>query len=110
MLINVWLGTPSILTWTAPSDGNLHRVLVFAVLHVTSNETGGQCSITVTLPDGTTSQKTVFSAAQNTGVFWPISFSYPQMQLIEAGTTVTVAQTSALTGGASTVWFELWGS
>lgn len=103
-------GTGTIITWTAPNDGLLHRVLVMAVLHVTSNETGGQVSVTVTIPDGTVSQKNLFSAAQNTGIFWPISFSYPQQQLVEANTAVTVAQTSALTGGAAVVWVEIWGS
>ena len=34
--------TPNILSWTAPNDGNMHRLIVFATLHVTSSETGGK--------------------------------------------------------------------
>jgi hypothetical protein len=103
-------GTGNIVTWTTPNDGLLHRVLIVAVLHVTSAETGGQCSLLTTLPDGTAVNKTLFSASQAAGEFWPISFSTPQLQPVQANTAVTVTQASALTAGAATVWVELWGA
>ena len=34
-------GTPTILTWTPPNDGQVHRVLLIAQENVTVAETGG---------------------------------------------------------------------
>jgi hypothetical protein len=96
--------------WTAPNDGLLHRLVVIAVKHVTSGETGGVIAITTVIPDGTSSQKTLLSGTQAAGVFWPINASYSQQQLLQANAAVTVTQTSALTAGASVAWVELWGS
>lgn len=107
---NLVNGTGNIISWTAPNDGLLHRVLVFAVLHVTSSETGGQISVSADIPDGTSAAKNLFSAGQVTGMYWPITFSYPQQQLVQANTAVTVLQNSALTAGAAVMWAELWGS
>ena len=48
-------GTGNIITWTTPNDGGLHRIAVFASIHVTSTETNGVIALTYTLPDGTAS-------------------------------------------------------
>jgi hypothetical protein len=98
-------GTPTILSWTAPNDGQMHRVLLLAGLNVTSDETGGQVKLTLTQPDGSTRGPTIFSAAQSAGTQGVI-----QDGLVKAGSTVTLAQSSALTGGAAVVFAELWGS
>jgi hypothetical protein len=99
-------GTPTILTWTAPNDGQQHRVQVFASLHVTSTETGGVINLTGVFPDGTSATFQLIAGSQGSGTFSP----NPARQIIvEAGQTVTVTQT-ALTGGAAVLWAEIWGS
>jgi hypothetical protein len=100
-------GTPSILTWTTPNDGKQHRFLVLASLDVTSAETGGQVTVTYNTPDGGAGSHTLFSANTAGGVFTPVA-SF--MIICEANTTVTIAQATALTVGAATVWAEIWGS
>jgi len=99
-------GTPTILTWAVPNDGLLHRVLVISTMDVTSTETGGGVVVNVTLPDGTTGQPTLYSSGKSAGM---VNANYVACQ-VKAGSTVTVAQASALTGGASTVWAEIWGA
>lgn len=102
--------TGTIRSWQAPADGNSHRVILIASLHVTSAETGGQVIFAVTLPDGTTDNKQMFGAGQSAGVYTPLDFSCPQMQIIEPGSTVAITQNSALTAGAAVLFAELWGS
>lgn len=101
-------GTGNILTWTAPSDGALHRVLTFANKHVSSAETGGQVQITVTLPDGTPGTGQLFAGSQGTG--WQTASGVALWAFIQAGSTVTIKQSTALTAGTSVLWAELWGS
>jgi hypothetical protein len=108
---NLANSTGTIISWTAPNDGALHRVMIFGELHVTSTETGGRVDLLLTLPDGTASTKTMFAAAQSTAVVaYPASQSCPQLFLIEANTTVSISQGTALTGGAAVMWAELWAS
>lgn len=102
--------TGTIISWTAPNDGKLHRVLLFAVLEVTSAETGGQITITPVLPDGTSNTKTLFAAGLGAGVDYPVGSSAPQQFMVEAGSTFAVNQNSALTVGAATLWAEIWAS
>lgn len=103
-------GTGTIISWTAPNDGNMHRVLVFAVLHITSNETGGTIALNFDLPDGTTGNKTIFSQNQSASVVYPLANNCPQFLLVEANTAVSLSQSTALTGGAATLFAELWAS
>jgi hypothetical protein len=101
-------GTPNILSWTAPNDGLMHRVLVIGMLEVTSSETGGSIDVSCTSPDGTNRAFTSLFGA-NSG----LSSSFVPEVLpffVKAGTTITVFQNSALTAGASTLWLEIWGS
>ena len=99
-------GTPTIMTWTAPNDGALHRVIVIGELLVSSNETGGQVSMNFTDPGGTGGRAvTLVAAAQSTGLA-AVAFS---ARTVEANTAVTVTQT-ALTVGAAILYAELWGS
>jgi hypothetical protein len=99
--------TPTILTWTAPNDGNLHRVIVVGELIVTSGQTGGAVSLEFTDPGGTARTRTVWAGGLSSGYNnVPVGL----LQTVEAGTTVSVVQTSAQSGGAATTWSELWGS
>lgn len=99
--------TPTIITWTAPNDGVLHRAVIFYTLHVTSNETGGQIVSNFTSPDGGVGQSAAFAGGQGAGVFIP---NGPQMFVVEANTAVSVAQGSALSGGAAVLFAEIWAS
>jgi hypothetical protein len=99
--------TPTILSWTAPSDGKQHRVQLFASIDVTSAETGGAVGLTITTPDGTVSAPLpVFAAGLAAGA----AAGAPLSVVVKAGSAVTLAQTSALTLGAAVTWAELWGS
>jgi hypothetical protein len=98
---------PTILTWNVPNDGQLHRFIVAASMDVTVNEVGGLVGIAFTMPDGTFVPVNIFAASQNAG-FNPLFNAY--MYSVQAGSTVTVRQFTALTGGAATLWAEIWGS
>jgi hypothetical protein len=100
-------GTPNILTWTAPADGQPHRFMVFATETVTSAETGGGISTNQTSPSGVQQIGTtnIFSGGKTAG-----TYHITDGAVIQAGSTVTVLQSAALTAGASTVWVEIWGS
>lgn len=101
--------TPAILTWTAPADGNLHRVLVFANGDVTVATTGGAVGIALTLPDGTAVANSILAGTQGVSHL-NISGAGNATFFVKAGTTVTLSQTSAMTAGAEVVYAELWGS
>lgn len=97
--------TPTILSWTAPADGALHRFSVYASMHVTSAETGGIVQAVFTLPDGSAGFYTVLPGGQGTG------FNSSQVNLatiVKAGTTVTLQQVTALTAGGAKLWAEIW--
>ena len=81
---------------------------MFASIHVTSTETNGVIALTYTLPDGTASAThTLLGGNQSAGDGVP-SANY--MVPVEANSTVTVKQSSALTGGTAIAWAEIWGS
>jgi hypothetical protein len=101
-------GTGAVITWTAPSDGQNHRVQIFASLSVTSSETGGAIQCSYTAPDGTSTGHTVYGAGQ-TGPDVIVQGA-PFSVVIKAGTAFTISQTSALTAGAAVLFAEIWGS
>jgi hypothetical protein len=106
---NLVNNTGNILTWTAPSDGNLHRVIIVTSMHVTTLEAGGQIKITFTLPDGfSTGSTTLYSASQGAG--YGAVTGQCQSFTIEAGSTLAIAQSTPLTSGAAIMWAEIWGS
>jgi hypothetical protein len=104
--------TPTIISWTAPSDGKLHRCMIFTLLSVTLAETGGACQATVTPPSGAQQSFSIFAAGKAAGVYHGDGASFGDLWglLVEAGTTVTLAQSSALTAGTASVWAEIWGA
>ncbi len=91
-------GTPNILTWTAPADGKSHLVIV-----VVSNENqgaaaavGGAIGWTATNPGGGTTAAVQLLAGNPAA-----GGSHHQIDaaIVGSGTTVTIAQNSALTNG-----------
>lgn len=100
-------GTGTVLAWTAPADGLLHRFTVMANMHVTSAETSGQGQVTIafTLPDGFATTHTLFNAGAGTGDNGQASVF---TRVVQAGSTVTIAQATALTAGAAVMWAEIW--
>jgi hypothetical protein len=99
-------GTPNILQWTAPNDSQMHRARIAYVQRVTSAETGGATQVTWTNPDGSgPASKTLGPGGGGAG-----TTSFDTEILVAPGTTVTLAQSSALTAGACILWAEIWGS
>jgi len=100
-------GTPTILTWTAPNDGNLHRFAIYGNTVITSTETGGAIHITWTPPTaGSSTSAGTDSGGTAAGIKnWTVVTG-----IVAAGTTVTLSQSSALTAGAATAFAEIWGS
>jgi hypothetical protein len=95
-------GTPSIISWTAPADGQMHRFMLTEVVHVTSSETGGATQAAWTAPDGTATSTALNSGTHTNGVF-----SVSQVKMIAPGSTVIYQQSSALTAGAAIAYAEI---
>lgn len=98
--------TPTILTWVVPNDGQMHRFAVFGGVNVTSGETGGAIGVTYKYPDGTSSTDSLVNGGLSSGH----QLYNARLAPVQAGATVTVNQTSALTGGTASTWAEIWGS
>jgi hypothetical protein len=95
----------TVLTWTAPSDGQLHRVSLYVDLNVTTLDVGGAVSWTYTNPAGAVSSNlNLISGGAAVGAHRATDGA-----IVEAGSTVTIT-VAALTGGAAVIWAELWGS
>jgi hypothetical protein len=101
--------TGTILTWTAPADGNMHRVMLFGQTWVTTTEVGGALAISITDPGGHSSGSQTVDSGSHGVNFHQLGSGYWNL-LVEAGSTVTLSQSSALTTGAATLWAEIWGS
>ena len=98
--------TPVILSWTAPADGQLHRVTIFGTLFAAAVETGGNINLVYTDPAGNPNSTPVWAGGLN-GANAPTDKGVS----VKAGTTVTLQQIVALSaGGPSMVWAEIWGS
>lgn len=95
--------TPTILTWTAPNDGNMHVVTVVAEEVVTTAETGGLVVVSFTDPAGTARTPTAFAAGAGIGATF-----FFNAYLIQPNTAASLAQTSALTAGAAKVYAQIW--
>jgi len=77
-----------------------------AIQSVTSGETGGACNATLTMPDGNPYSPQIFGGNAGLGGH-NMNFS---VYVIKAGSVFAVTQTGALSGGAATMWVELWGA
>lgn len=96
-------GTPNILSWTAPNDGQMHRVTVYGTLFCSAAMTGGMIVLTYTDPNGNVNSTSVWGGSFGTGPQAPTAKTI----LVKAGTTVTLTQSTALTAGAAVAWAEL---
>jgi hypothetical protein len=100
-------GTPNIISWTAPNDGQMHRFMLNTTQVVSVLEVGGQVNLNWTNPDGTAFTPVQYGAGNAVGAHSP---SAQVNGVCKSGQTVTLAQTTALTSGAVIVWAELWAS
>jgi hypothetical protein len=98
-------GTGAIFAWTAPNDGALHRVVILSQMDVTTAEVGGQITLAITAPNGLTFTPQIQAATQTAGLKNAVNSAF-----VEANTTVTLQQVSALTSGAAVLWAEMWAS
>ena len=98
-------GTPTILTWNVPNDGKLHVAFVVMLKHVTAAETGGAITLSYNTPDGTPNSHTPFAGG---GLINTLD-EEQDFPLVQAGAVLTLAQSSALTVGASKLWAQIWG-
>lgn len=99
-------GTGTIFSWTAPNDGQLHRVMLITDQHVTVAQTGGAILLDTTLPDGTTANPQIYAGGAGAG---PVA-GPATTRIVEPGSTVSLVQSTAQTVGAAVLWAELWGS
>lgn len=104
--------TPNILQWTAPNDGQAHRIMANVAEIVTALETGGQVSVTTTPPGPGAAAVTtaIIAAGAGAGTNYG-NLSNRSVFPVAPGSTVTIQQTTALTaGGPTTVFAEIYGS
>lgn len=101
-------GTPTVISWTAPNDGKLHYVAVFAEIVVSNAETGGQITAILNDPAGGNHNREVIQGGQGAGFVGMDGGS--QTFVIQAGSTFSIVQNTALTAGAATLWAGIWGS
>ncbi len=99
-------GTPTLLTWNAPADNQLHRVILVSGQNVSVAETGGAVGLAFTAPNGVGATVSVYAGGSGTG----LSASVYVGRLVAPGSVVSLQQTAALTLGAAVVWAEIWGS
>lgn len=100
-------GTPTILTWTPPNDGLMHRVQLWGDVNVSAGTTGGLIQIHMT-DQGGTAGTLQMDAGSHAGTGFFVSAS--RNLLIQGGSTLTISQDSALTAGTAAFYAEIWGS
>jgi hypothetical protein len=105
-------GTGTILSWTSPNDGAMHRVMVIGELLVTvgAPSVGGAISLNYTDPAGAAvTLSNVWSGGQ-TAQAAPFGPTGQSRILVAPNSTTTLVQGTALSTGTATLWAELWGS
>lgn len=98
-------GTGSIISWAVPGDGLLHRFAVFGEL-IAASAAGGQVNVSFTGPDGSGQNRDLIDSF-TTGFYDLYAHG---LWACQAGTTVTVQQHSAMSGGTAKLWAEIWGA
>lgn len=97
--------TPTFLSWTAPNDGQMHRFFVVSSINVVATETGGNIQVAFNDPSGAADS----FAQHGPNLAAGTARSGPLGGVCQAGGTVTVRQSTALTlGGPSTFWADIW--
>jgi len=99
-------GTQTILTYTTANDGLLHTVIVNLGVLVTVLQVGGALQLAWTDPAGNARTSTLNSGGLGTGM---TNVALAE-RVVQANTTVTLSQSSALTAGASVAYAQLWGN
>lgn len=100
-------GTPNILTFNTPNDGNLHAVSIAIAENVVALETGGQVSVTYTVGGHASGLIALYNGGAAAG-FKSQSDTFIYSLIADPNTAVTLLQSTALTaGGPTTVWAEL---
>lgn len=96
---------PTIVTYTVPSDGRDHAIMIFGVVIITVAETGGAVNAAVTDAASGKSQPSVnlFPGGFGAGI---VQLSW-QPYILSPGSTIVVTQT-ALTVGAATMRFRIY--
>lgn len=98
-------GTGNIISYTTPNDGAMHRIAIFGQVKVTSAQTGGALVCTFTYPDASgTPSASINAGGAGSGYH---GLNNPTF-LVAPNTTVTLAQSTAQTGGAAVAWLEIW--
>jgi hypothetical protein len=95
-------GTPVILAWTAPSDGNTHSFLVQFRMRNTAQQAGGK----VTLSFGASDQVINLNAGSEPGIDHENETGNTWLAM--PGEVITVQQIEPLTAGNGTVYCEIW--
>lgn len=95
----------TILSWTAPTDGQLHRVVIIAMQHVATTQVAGNIDASFTDPASGTDSTFLLMGSLSSGYKNVISPLF-----IAQASTITVVQQTLLTSGAGTLWCEIWGS
>jgi hypothetical protein len=108
-------GTGTIISWTAPSDGNLHRFTIHARLIMSSGGTGGALYTgnggTVLTGGTVNSGSFLWNNNQGAGdYFLNKSGSGDYKGVLGPGEQIYIKQNSALTAGAGIFYAEIWGS
>jgi hypothetical protein len=107
--------TQDILIWTAPNDGNLHPVSIHMAENVTSPETGGNLLLWVKDTTGTIQIEDNLLAASQSAGWFPIGTGAGTPSTVFGavllpGWSVTIYQSTALSGGATTVYAVITGA
>jgi trimeric autotransporter adhesin len=97
-------GNLSGMTWTAPNDGNLHRVLLLATTVASGSPSGGIIQASYTDPSNTARASQGAFATQASGYNYPSQFVW----MIYPNTTFLLKQTSPLTAGSATLYGDIW--
>ena len=92
-------GTPDIISWQVPDNGQQHPFMVIGQANVTGAETGGEVQVTYTPASGAAGTLTLSAGGLGTGVH---AFTF-EARVAAPGSVVTVTQSTALTAGAAVI-------
>jgi hypothetical protein len=101
-------GTGAIISWTAPSDGNLHLVFLLGALNVTASDTGGQIGGHYTDVGGNVLDNVLLATSLTTGVQYFNNITR-QLLVIKDGVTVSINQDTALSAGTAVLYAAIIG-
>ena len=103
-------GTQTILTWTAPNDGNLHYAQFCATMVVSVNQTGGACQVNGQAPTGAVSANPIFAGSLGAGVYLGNNNDAIATFAVGPGKTASLTQQTAQTLGTAVIYAALFAS